>query len=233
VSEQLVEPVSEYWAEWIDYPFKLRRKLWLWLLRTFLIKLVYRHEWYSKRILRFCNGDNWPCDFTAVDLFAERIGQPGRMISEHSRKIEPVRPDVVSWTSLTGNRPLLLTVRWSPKNPWKVHVLCYESGFLTHSCSLDGKATRNGIDLGFPVRRDPVTRPELFELVATQSGLGVDGRLHYQIIKDVLGCMRNMPGIEQVLDFDRLERKMYIACLQRTRLPVDGVVSLSLQDRLH
>lgn len=58
VSEQLVEPVSEYWAEWIDYPFKLRRKLWLWLLRTFLIKLVYRHEWYSKRILRFCNGDN-------------------------------------------------------------------------------------------------------------------------------------------------------------------------------
>lgn len=230
LADSMVGPVSLYWSEWLRYPGELHQRFWLALL-GFMTPLAYRHAWYSEYIIRYFNGDNYPCDWTALHLFAKRTGQPARLVAEEDRKSEPVRPNVVSWTSLTGNRPMLIRVQWSRKDGCKMHALFYESGVLTHSCSLSKKASKTEKSLEFPVRHDNVPDASLFDRMATDCRVPVCRDLHRELIRDILVCMKRVPEAEEMLDFPRMERKMFIHSIQRTHLPEDRTASLRLDDR--
>ena len=223
--------VSDCWSPgWNRYPGELYKRFWLALI-DFMKWLAYRHAWYSEYIIRCFNGDYYPCDWTALHLFAKRTGQPARLVAEEDRKSDPVRPNVVSWTSLTGNRPMLIRVQWSRKDGCKMHALLYESGVLTHSCALSERATKPGKPLDFPVRRDDVPDASLFDRVAADCRVPVCRNLHRELIGDILVCMRRVPGAEEMLDFPRMERKMFIHSIHRTHLPENRMVSLRLDDK--
>lgn len=233
VPDTIPDTIPYGFVEFLLLPSILWHRFFSWFAHKILEPLVYRYSWYSGPVLRFVNGDQTPCNFTAVVEFSKSIGQPSSLIGRETLQGDRATLSVISWVSKTGKRPLLLVVQWSKKNFSKAHFLHYEDGYLTHSASFGSNATWNQKNVGYPVRRDAVEDKTAFETIANHSHRDIETTYHTRILHEIVKCLRKVKGLEHCLKFDKVERKIFLYTVHRTHLSEEKSISLAMEKRAY
>lgn len=221
--------IESGFAQWlIDLPylvyFIVVHQFALWVLNP----LIEHYRWYSKWIV-WITGTVPSCNFTAINLFAEAIGQPAHRVRDEIFRDDIVQSNLFAWKTKSAKQPLLISVLWSNKNRYKCHWLYYEKGFLIHSARFGPEITWHGQWDGFHVRKDPVMSRWTFQHVASHPTEYVTSDQRDRMCWDIMNIMSELPGFAHTFKPEKFKKKFVIQTIHRTCLPDEESVSLYLE----
>lgn len=205
----------------IDLPFTLYYKLRNWFVIWVAVPLVNHYRWYSKFFMWVSNGPIPSCQFTAITMFAEAIGQPAHIV--HAENFKEGRVNMLAAWESRIRRPLLISVIWSEKNRFKCHWFFYEKGYVFHSAAFGSNITWNGKSCGFLFGKKKVGCRWTFDRVATQPELPLtygDLRTMGVILYRIMAAI---PGMEHTFKLEKMEKKFRVQTVSRTYYPGESV----------